>query len=80
MARSASSSSSCGASPLEPSTTRPVSGVVIHRLTLLASPFSSSLSSLVNGVAMGVKTPVNLLELMAPIVAEADASLGSASM
>src|SRR5215471_14639114 len=66
--RSASSSSSCGASPLEPSTTNPVSGVVIQRLTLLASPFSSTVSLLVNGVAMGVKTPANRFELMDLIV------------
>ena len=66
--RSASSSSSCGASPLLPSTTSPVSGVVIHRLMLPASAFSSSVSSLVNGVAIGVKTPANRFELMASIV------------
>ena len=57
--RSASSSSSCGASPLDPSTTRPVSGVAIHLATLLRSAASSRRSSVVKGVTMGVCTPAN---------------------
>src|SRR5688572_11151389 len=57
--RSASTSSSCGASPLEPRKTRPVSGVCIHRSTLRCSAPSSSVSSVRNGVTIGVKMPAN---------------------
>src|SRR5688572_20813798 len=57
--RSASTSSSCGASPLEPRKTRPVSGVCIHRSTLRCSAPSSMVSSVRNGVTIGVKMPAN---------------------
>ncbi len=57
MTRSASSSSSCGASPLDPSTTSPVSGVRIQRATLLPQRPLVKVSSRRNGVTIGVKIP-----------------------
>ena len=55
--RSASSSSTNGASPLVPSTTRPRRLVLIHRSTLSRQAARSSSPSSAKGVGTGAKTP-----------------------